>query len=218
MKKPNILYLHSHDTGPVHPALRAPGADAEHPAPGRPGAAVPQGVLRRADVLGQSRSALLTGQYPHINGMMGLAHRGFELFDYGHHIVHTLREAGYWSGLIGEQHLSQGPGGARLRPRGRDPTPTHVEYVAPAAVELIAAGARRSRSSSRSASSRPTASTSSRPRCATRCTRCRPTTCPTRPRRGATWPPTRRARARWTRASAPCSTRSTSTTSPTTRS
>src|SRR5829696_7429091 len=38
--------------GAVHPALRAPGADPEHPAPGRPGAAVPQGVLRRADVLG----------------------------------------------------------------------------------------------------------------------------------------------------------------------
>ena len=40
---------------------------------------------------------------------MGLAHRGFELFDYGHHLVHTLREAGYWSGLIGEQHLSRDP-------------------------------------------------------------------------------------------------------------
>ena len=37
---------------------------------------------------------------------MGLAHRGFRLNDYRHHLVHTLREAGYWSGLVGEQHLS----------------------------------------------------------------------------------------------------------------
>ena len=31
------------------------------------------------------------------------------LNDYGHHLVHTLRDAGYWSGLIGEQHLSRDP-------------------------------------------------------------------------------------------------------------
>jgi hypothetical protein len=29
--------------------------------------------------------------------MVGLAHRGFSLKDYRHHIVHTLRELGYWS-------------------------------------------------------------------------------------------------------------------------
>ena len=38
--------------------------------------------------------------------MLGLAHRGYRLADYDHHLVHTLREAGYMSTLVGEQHLS----------------------------------------------------------------------------------------------------------------
>ena len=42
-----------------------------------------------------SRACLLTGQYGQTNGMLGLAHRGWSLRDYHHHVVHTLRAAGY---------------------------------------------------------------------------------------------------------------------------
>src|SRR5271166_1124523 len=38
--------------GPLRPALRSPGTDTQHPAPGRPGDPVPQSILRRTDVLG----------------------------------------------------------------------------------------------------------------------------------------------------------------------
>ena len=108
-KKPNILYLHSHDTGRF---IQPYGHQVPTPNIQR---LADQGLLFRkafcaAPTCSGSRSALLTGEFPHTNGMMGLAHRGFELFDYGHHIVHTLREAGYWSGMIGEQHLSREPG------------------------------------------------------------------------------------------------------------
>jgi hypothetical protein len=41
--------------------------------------------------------------------MLGLAHRGWSLNDYHHHIVHTLHEAGYYSVLIGEQHILKEP-------------------------------------------------------------------------------------------------------------
>src|SRR4051812_48183612 len=41
--------------------------------------------------------------------MLGLAHRGYRLADYDHHLVHTLRAAGYTSTLIGEQHVSADP-------------------------------------------------------------------------------------------------------------
>jgi hypothetical protein len=73
-----------------------------------------QGVLFReafcaAPTCSGSRASLLTGQYCHNNGMMGLAHRGWTLNDYGKHWVHTLREAGYRSVLIGEQHISTDP-------------------------------------------------------------------------------------------------------------
>ncbi|ORN40941.1 hypothetical protein B8A23_14725, partial [Staphylococcus aureus] len=48
-----------------------------------------------APTCSSSRASLLTGQYAHTNGMVGLAHRGFSLNDYSHHIVHTLHEHGY---------------------------------------------------------------------------------------------------------------------------
>jgi N-sulfoglucosamine sulfohydrolase len=73
--------------------------------------------------------------------MMGLAHRGWVLNDYGHHLVHTLREAGYWSALIGEQHVS-----AKPEVLGYDHVVEidthHVESVAPAAVALLEEGPR----------------------------------------------------------------------------
>lgn len=53
-----------------------------------------------------SRAALLTGSYPHENGMLGLAHRGFSLNDYSWHLARTLRAAGYTAALAGFQHVA----------------------------------------------------------------------------------------------------------------
>ncbi|HEY8860388.1 MAG TPA: sulfatase [Gaiellales bacterium] len=108
MAQPNILYLHSHDTGRfVQPYGYAV------PTPRIQGLAE-QGILFRqafcaASTCSASRACLLTGQYAHTNGMLGLAHRGWSLHDYTHHIVHTLRTVGYHSTLIGEQHISKRP-------------------------------------------------------------------------------------------------------------
>lgn len=108
MTPPNILYVHSHDTGRwVQPyGYQVPTPNIQHLAD--------QGVLFRqafsaAPVCSGSRAALLTGEWCHVNGMTGLAHRGWSLRDYGHHWVHTLRRAGYHSTLIGEQHVSKDP-------------------------------------------------------------------------------------------------------------
>ena len=73
-----------------------------------------QGVLFRkafcaAPTCSGSRASLLTGQYCHNNGMLGLAHRGWSLRDYGEHLIHPLREVGYRAVLIGEQHISEDP-------------------------------------------------------------------------------------------------------------
>ncbi len=104
---------------PLHPlarhralraALRVPGADPEHPDAGRPGSAAsarPSAPRRPAP---GSRASPLTGLYCHNNGMLGLAHRGWKLNDYGQHWVHALRRAGYRSTMIGEQHISVDPG------------------------------------------------------------------------------------------------------------
>ena len=69
--------------------------------------------------------------------MMGLAHRGFELPTTATTSSTRCASAGYWSGLIGEQHLSADPDVL-----GYDQVveidSNHVGDVAPAAVELIA--------------------------------------------------------------------------------
>jgi len=51
-----------------------------------------------------SRAAMLTGQYAHSCGMMGLVNRGFSMPDYSKHIVQLLRSAGYNTVLSGIQH------------------------------------------------------------------------------------------------------------------
>src|SRR3954449_1810221 len=135
MTPPNILYLHSHDTGRyVQPYGH------QIPTPNIQMLADQGALFRKAFSAGPtcsgSRAALLTGQYPHSNGMMGLAHRGWRLNDYGEHIIHTLRQAGYRSELIGEQHVSED-----LDMLGYDAVHrvdrSHVELVAPEAVRVL---------------------------------------------------------------------------------
>ena len=105
--RPNVIYIHSHDTGryiqPYGYRVRTPNLQrfAE------------EGVLFRQafcvnPTCSPSRACLLTGTYPHQNGMLGLAHRGFSLYDYKQHLIHTLHEQGYTSALAGVQHIASG--------------------------------------------------------------------------------------------------------------
>ena len=152
---PNILYIHSHDTGRyVQPyGYQVPTPNIQMLAD--------QGAFFRqafcaAPTCSGSRASLLTGQYCHNNGMFGLAHRGWSLNDYGQHLIHPLRTAGYRSVLIGEQHISEDPGVI-----GYDEVievdSNHAAEIAPIANSTLRRG-RASRSSCRSASSRPIAS------------------------------------------------------------
>ncbi len=104
--RPNILYIHSHDTGryvqPYGYAIPTPSIQR----------LAEQGILFRkafsaAPTCSPSRASLLTGQYAHSNGMLGLAHRGFSLNDYSQHLLHTLRKEGYYSALVGEEHIAK---------------------------------------------------------------------------------------------------------------
>jgi N-sulfoglucosamine sulfohydrolase len=136
MAPPNVLYLHSHDTGRyVQPyGYPVPTPNIQHLAD--------QGALFRqafcaAPVCSGSRAALLTGQCTHATGMLGLAHRGYRLRYPERHIAQVLRSAGYWAGLIGEQHVSADPGDLGYD-RVVDLDSTKVRDVAPAATRLIA--------------------------------------------------------------------------------
>lgn len=103
--RPNILYIHSHDTGQV---IQPYGYPVSTPNLQK---LAEEGVLFRksftvSPTCSPSRSALLTGMYPHNNGMTGLAHRGWSLNDYKQHLIHQLRNHGYSSTLIGTQHIT----------------------------------------------------------------------------------------------------------------
>ncbi|MDO9543446.1 MAG: sulfatase [Kiritimatiellia bacterium] len=106
--KPNILYIHSHDTGryiqPYGHAVPTPNLQCLAKA----GALFRQ-AFTASPTCSPSRACLLTGEYPHSNGMLGLAHRGFSLNDYSKHLLHTLRKHGYHSTLSGVQHIAHGP-------------------------------------------------------------------------------------------------------------
>ncbi len=51
-----------------------------------------------------SRASVMTGQSPHKNGMLGLAHRGFGIDDHDRHLATYLSKHGYETVLAGQQH------------------------------------------------------------------------------------------------------------------
>jgi Arylsulfatase A and related enzymes len=135
VKQPNILYIHSHDTGrqlqPYGKAVLTPNLQK----------LATEGILFRnahsaAPTCSPSRASLLSGQCPHSNGMLGLAHRGFSMNDYRKHILHTLRGSGYTSILGGLQHIAKDPnviGYDQILHAGG----THVAQVAPNVVRFL---------------------------------------------------------------------------------
>jgi N-sulfoglucosamine sulfohydrolase len=133
--RPNIVYLHSHDSGrylqPYGHAVPTPNLQK----------LASEGVVFRrafsaAPTCSPSRASLLTGQCAHQNGMLGLAHRGFSMADYSRHMLHTLRKAGYRSVLGGLQHIASNPDqigfDEMLRPKN-----TRAATVAPLAAEFL---------------------------------------------------------------------------------
>ncbi|HIG57279.1 MAG TPA: sulfatase [Candidatus Latescibacteria bacterium] len=108
MEKPNIVYIHSHDTGryiaPYGHAIPTPNMQqlAEN------------GVLFRQafcanPTCSPSRASLLTGQWAHSCGMGGLVNRGWSLPHPERLLPRVLRQAGYQSVRAGFQHVVKDP-------------------------------------------------------------------------------------------------------------
>lgn len=105
MTPPNILYIHSHDTGRyVQPyGVAVPTPNIQRLAEG--------GVLFRQafcanPTCSASRASLLTGTWPHVNGMIGLVNRGCEMpaEHYRCHLANYLASQGYQTAISGFQH------------------------------------------------------------------------------------------------------------------
>ncbi|MCL2833275.1 MAG: sulfatase [Treponema sp.] len=99
----NIIYMHTHDSGRY---IQPYGFNI--PTPNLLNLAKESTLFRHcysaAPVCSASRASLLTGTWPHVNGMIGLAHRGFTLNDYSMHLSKYLAAHDYETALAGAQH------------------------------------------------------------------------------------------------------------------
>ncbi|MBB6441899.1 sulfatase family protein [Phycisphaera mikurensis] len=117
MTRPNVLYLHSHDTGrhasPYGFAVDTPNLQrfAER------GVTYRQAFCNNP-TCSPSRACLLSGRYAHSNGMMGLTHRGGRLEQPERTMPAVLRDAGYETVLAGLQHVHTLEDGASMRDLG----------------------------------------------------------------------------------------------------
>lgn len=104
----NVLYVHTHDSGryigPYGYQNLTPNIDSL----GKE-STVFRHCYCAAPTCSPSRSALLTGTWPHNNGMLGLAHRGFSLYDKQKHASHVFAAHGYETILCGIQHEAEDP-------------------------------------------------------------------------------------------------------------
>lgn len=103
MKKFNILYIHTHDTGRHLNVYGCQTPGDELMAFARDSLVFRNGFCA-SPTCSPSRAALLTGCYPHANGMIGLTNRGFSIEDYSKHLVPFLNSNGYQTILCGIQH------------------------------------------------------------------------------------------------------------------
>jgi N-sulfoglucosamine sulfohydrolase len=74
-----------------------------------------------------SRATLATGRYPHSNGVMGLAHHGFDWELSVPHAATTFAQAGFTTHLFGSQHVTQHP--ERLGFTGMHPTAALAQVI-----------------------------------------------------------------------------------------
>ena len=90
MKNINIVLIHTHDTG-RYISPYGYNAKTNNIQKIANKGSVYRNFFTAAPTCSPSRSSLMTGLYPHQNGMYGLAHRGSRLHDYSLHLSNYLK-------------------------------------------------------------------------------------------------------------------------------
>lgn len=99
----NLIYMHTHDTGRCYQPYGYPVA-TPHIQQLAEQSLQFNCAFSCAPTCSPSRAALLTGLAPHSCGMLGLAHRGFGLYDKNQHLAAWLGQHGFETVLCGTQH------------------------------------------------------------------------------------------------------------------
>lgn len=127
MQKSNVLIVHWHDLGRHlgvygHTDVRSPRLDQ----------LAAEGILltrahATAPLCSPSRGSLFTGRYPQSNGLVGLAHHGWEYRAGVRTLPAVLSESGWRTALFGMQHETSFP--SRLGFDEFDVSNSYCEYV-----------------------------------------------------------------------------------------
>ncbi|MGB8387098.1 sulfatase family protein [Mycobacterium sp.] len=133
--KENVLIVHWHDLGRYlgaygHPDVSSPRLDR----------LAAEGILftrahATAPLCSPSRGSLFTGRYPQSNGLIGLAHHGWEYRSGVRTLPQILSESGWHSALFGMQHETSYP--RRLGFDEFDVSNSYCEYVVDKAGEWL---------------------------------------------------------------------------------
>ncbi len=99
----NIIYIHTHDTG-TYTSVYGNHVNTNNLLSFAKDATVFTSAYCVSPTCTPSRGALLTGMYPHNNGLVGLTHRGFKLKDNNKHLANYLKNSGYTTVISGIQH------------------------------------------------------------------------------------------------------------------
>ncbi|MEV3901510.1 sulfatase [Mycobacterium sp. NPDC050551] len=141
----NVLIVHWHDTGRWLGAYGRRGVHSPRLDRLAAESILFTNAFAVAPQCSPSRGALFTGRYPHSNGLIGLAHHGFEYRRGVRTLPQILHDAGWYSALVGMQHETSHP--ARLGFDEFDVSDAHCDHVVSRAQEWLAdRGARAKRS------------------------------------------------------------------------
>jgi arylsulfatase A-like enzyme len=134
--KSNVLIVHWHDLGRYlgvygHPDVSSPRLDA----------LAAEGILftrahATAPLCSPSRGSLFSGRYPQSNGILGLAHHGWEYHSGVRTLPHLLAESGWYTALFGMQHETSYP--TTLGYKEFDVSNSFCEYVTDKATAWLA--------------------------------------------------------------------------------
>lgn len=110
MPRPNIVLITPHDLGTHLPCY---GTDPRIPSPHLDQLAA-EGIRFDAHFCtspycSPSRGSIMTGKYPHVNGLMSLVNLGWDMPKHNQVLPELLKSAGYETGLFGLQHIAEDP-------------------------------------------------------------------------------------------------------------
>jgi arylsulfatase A-like enzyme len=135
-RRDNVLFVHWHDLGRYlgvygHADVSSPRLDQ----------LAAEGILftrahATAPLCSPSRGSLFTGRYPQSNGLVGLAHHGWEYRAGVRTLPHILSESGWYTALFGMQHETSYP--SKLGFDEFDVSNSYCEYVVEHATRWLA--------------------------------------------------------------------------------